>query len=113
MTATEDLLTGLRGALAAQQDAVRRGDLDQLSRALADADGIRARIRDLRGVSVDQAALRELLDLSRGMEKELEDQLDTLQAEMKDLGAARQGLQRLRSSLRTPRPEARFLDHQA
>ena len=112
MTAPEDLLAGLRRALAAQQDAVRSGNLDQLSRVLAEADGIRARLADLRGVTVDQAALQELLDLSRGMEKELEDQLGTVKVEMKDLGLARQGLQRLRSSLRTPQPEARFLDHQ-
>lgn len=113
MTAPEDLLAGLRRTLAAQQDAVRSGNLDQLSRVLAEADGIRASLADLRGVTVDQAALQELLDLSRGVEKELEDQMGTLKVEMKDLGLARQGLQRLRSSLRTPRPEARFLDHQA
>jgi len=113
MKAPDNLLARLKSSLAAQQDAVRRGDLDQLGRALSEADGIRTRIMDVRDATMDQAELQELLNLSRRLEEELETQLATLQAEMKDLGAARQGLQRLRSSLRTPRPESRFLDQQA
>ena len=113
MKAPENLLTQLRTTLAEQQEALRRGDLDRLSRALSEAVRLRGRITDLRGAGVDRAELQELLNLSRAMEQELAMHLDMLQAQIKDLGAARHGLKRLRSSLRTPRPEPRFLDHQA
>ncbi|MGE5589448.1 MAG: hypothetical protein ACM3ZA_02280 [Bacillota bacterium] len=113
MTARDTLAARLRRALAAQQAALRRGDLDQLDRALSEADEIRSRLTEGAGAPPDPVEMQELLKLSRELETQLESQLSALHAQMKDLGAARQGLQRLRSSLRTPCPEPRFLDHQA